>query len=404
MKIKIEERQLAIFILTTGITLNYVVDGLNKICSIYLPILSRSAIIYRALLQLFCISIIIFFINKQRVVWLLTFLYFLICFFVGNLYLKHIGGVEIHSIEQFIYFNKYFFIFFLFFAVYKVLKDRSLLLVFIENFKKIFLFNGCLALLGLFFKIKLFYITPLGTSRFGYDGLVISGNEASIFYLLGLFVFYFDWRWRDFKKSKYALIAAVLFCLLTGMKAVLLGVFLLFCFHLFSTLSVKKLAKIFLAFFALVLILIQSLPKLRVIFGYYYYRLDKQGFIYMFTGGRNTFIESRVIPFLKKWDIINYLIGGQNISNVDNFLSLTEMDFIDIFLFFGLVNGIIFVLLYKTAIVGKIKNKFYLFCVFSFLLLSFFAGHFFTSSVNPIYIIIVFSYLNCSVYEFYKKV
>lgn len=402
MKIKIRENQIAIFILTTGITLNYIVDGINKICSIYLPVLSRSALVYRILLQLLCIFAIFFFINKKRISWLLVFAYLLLCFFIGNIYLRYVVGVEIVLLEQFIYFNKYFFIFFLFFAVYKVLRNKNYLDVFIKNFKNIFLFNGSLALLGLLFKIKLFSIVPLGSSRFGYDGLIISGNEASIFYLLGLFVFYYDWRFR--KKSYYALLLTVLFCFLTGMKAVILGMVLLFLYHLFTTLSVKRLTKLFIVTFFVGATLIVSLARLQELFGYYYYFLQEKGFEYMFTGGRNTLIESRVIPFLSKWDPINYLIGGQNISNAEHYLALTEMDFIDIFLFFGIMNGILFLALYWKIIIGKIRSRFYLFCVFVFCLLAFFAGHYFTSSVNPIYIIVVFSYLNGGLYEYTRKV
>lgn len=122
----------------------------------------------------------------------------------------------------------------------------------------------------------------------------------------------------------------------------------------------------------------------------------------MFLGGRNIFITTRIIPFLKKWDVINYIIGGQNISNVNDHLALTEMDFIDLLLFFGIVNAVIFFMMYKSVIIGHIKNKFYLFIVFVFLLLAFFSGHFFTSSVNSLYILIVFSYLKFSNNEAYR--
>ncbi|UII81564.1 hypothetical protein [Flagellimonas sp. CMM7] len=394
MKVKIEEKQLAVFILTTGLVLNYIVDGVNKVCSIYLPILSRSAIIYRALLQILCIVIIVLFVNKKRVSWLLSFLFFLACFFISNLYLKYIVGIDVYLIEQFIYFNKYFFIFFLFFATYKVLAESSYLEKFIEVFKKVFLFNGFLALVGALLSIKAFFIVPEGpsASRFGYDGLIISGNEASIFYLLGLFVIYKDWRFK--KRGFNFFLLAIVFCFLTGMKAVLLGMALLFFYHLFTTISIKKLIGIFSLMSAMFLTLFLYAPKIRDLFGYYFYFLKEKGFVFMFTGGRNTLIDSRVLPFLENWDIINYLIGGQNISNIEDFLSLTEMDIIDLFLFFGVINGVLFLLLYKTQIVSKVKNTFYLFCVGVFILLAFFAGHFFTSSVNPIYIIVAFAYLN----------
>jgi len=102
---------------------------------------------------------------------------------------------------------------------------------------------------------------------------------------------------------------------------------------------------------------------------------------------------------LEKWGVINYIIGGQNISNIDEFLALVEMDFIDVFMFFGILNGFIFLYLYKKYIVGVIKNNYYFFVVVVFSLLAFFSGHFFTSSVNPIFIVIVFTYINIYIDE-----
>src|SRR5690606_17168353 len=136
-KLKISETQIALFLLITGVTLNYTFDGVNKLSSLYFPTFSRLAIIYRLLLELVCLSTIIVFFNKKRLTWMTWFFYFLICFFIGNLYLKYIIEINVSLVEQFIYFNKYFFIFFIFFATYKVLEDRDALQKVIENFKKV---------------------------------------------------------------------------------------------------------------------------------------------------------------------------------------------------------------------------------------------------------------------------
>ena len=392
MKLTITEQNTGFFLLTTGVTLNYLFDGVNKLGNLYFPSFSRSAIVYRLLLELVCIFMILVFFNKKRLIWLTSFLYFVTFFFIGNLYLKYIIQIDVFIVEQFIYFNKYFFIFFIFFATYKTLEDRDSLRIVIKNFKKVFIFNGLIAIVGLVFKIKLFSTFPIGTPRFGYDGLILAQNEASIFYLLGLFVFYYDWKVNK-KPLKYLLFVLFL-CLLTGMKAVFLGVILLASFHFFSRISAKKFIYIFVGLIAVTTTLVLSISKLKVLFGYYYWFFTNKGFWYTISGGRNTFIESRVVPFFENVGIINYLIGGQNISNVDDYLALVEMDFIDVFLFFGVVNGLAFLFLYKTYIVGRIKNKLFYFVFLVFFLLSFFSGHFFTSSVNPIFIIIVFSYLN----------
>src|SRR5690606_19494807 len=201
---------------------------------------------------------------------------------------------------------------------------------------------------GLIFNIRLFSTFPIGTPRFGYDGLINAQNEASIFYLLGLFVYYYDWKVHN--KPLRHLLFVVFLCMLTGMKAVFLGVLLLALFHFFYRTSLKKALYISFGFIAISTALILSFSKLKVLFGYYYWFFLKRGFLYTILGGRNTFIESRVVPTLEKWHLVNYIFGGQNISNANDYLALVEMDFIDAFLFFGLVNGFIFLLLYKQYI------------------------------------------------------
>ena len=392
MKLKITEHSIGFFILTSGVTLNYVFDGINKFGSLYFPTFSRSAILYRLLLEFVCVSVIFIFFNKKRMNWLILFTYFVSCFIAGNLYLKYVIEIDVFLIEQFVYFNKYFFIFFIVFATYKTIGNKESLQRIITNFKKVFLFNGYIAIIGFLFKINLFSTFPIGTPRFGYDGLILAQNEASIFYLLGLFVYYYEWQVNK-KPLKY-LFFVLFICLLTGMKAVFLGVVLLAIFHFLSKMSLKKTIYLILGLTFSVTALVLSFSKLKVIFGYYYWFFVNKGFLYTILSGRNTFLESRVVPLLEKWDIINYFIGGQNISNVADYLGLVEMDFIDLFLFFGVLNGLFFLFVYKTQIIGRIKNNFFYFVVFVFLLQSFFSGHFFTSSVNPIYIIIVFAYIN----------
>lgn len=394
MELRVTEKKIASFILTTGVTLNYIADAFNKIAMTYFPVLSRSAIVYRLMLQLFCIIVSLFFLNKKRLNWLLIFIFFALCTLIGNLSLKYVSDIDINLIEQFIYFNKYFFIFFIFFAVSRVLEERDLVTRFTRNFIKIYFFNGYLSLLGLIVGIEFFSISPI---RFGYVGLIKAANEASVFYLLGLFVVYYDWNY--FKKSKIKLLLVILFCAISGLKAVYLGMVLLLLFHIISRLTLMRFLKISAVLVTVISVIVLNVSKLKEIFGYYYYFFMKRGFVYMFTGGRNTFIESRVLPFLGKYTPINYLFGGQNISNVDDFLVMTEMDFVDVFLFFGIINGLFYLYCYKKYIVGVIQNNYFKAVVLIFFFLAFFAGHFFTTSVNPIYIIIVFSYLN---YNFEK--
>src|SRR5690606_23403053 len=114
---------------------------------------------------------------------LITYFYFLLSFLISNLYLRYVIEVDVYLIEQLVYFNRYFFIFILYFALYKVLNSRQHLSAIAKVFRKLFVFNGLLAIAGLLLGITLFESIPDGVPRFGYSGLILAQNEASIFYL-----------------------------------------------------------------------------------------------------------------------------------------------------------------------------------------------------------------------------
>ena len=117
-------------------------------------------------------------------------------------------------------------------------------------------------------------------------------------------------------------------------------------------------------------------------------------------GGRNELFVDRFKGRTSVVDLIKFLTIGDNVALSERAYAIIEMDIIDVLLFFGLLNGLIYLLLFKKYIIGVVNTRYYLFVLFLFFMISFFSGHFFTSIVNGLYILIAFTYLRD--YEYSK--
>lgn len=390
-------RKVFIYILV----LNYFFDGLNKIFGLYYPDFSRIGLLFRVSSQMLIFVLMFVFLSRQRLNGLIIFFYYSVCFITANLVLKLTSNLSFSIFEQFVYFNKYFFIFFAFFIFDEFLKNKKNLHEVKSIFLKIFYFNGWLALIGLIFDVRLFRIFTVQTTsiRFGYNGLINAINESSIFYLLALVLIYHDWRHTG--KKGYKLWLAILFTLLVGTKAVYIGLILLVIYHIFTTVSLKKLLIAFSVISLFLVTLFKNIEKLFNVFDFIVYKVKNEGVLYTFMGGRNELFFARFEGRTSMIDIIKFLTIGDNVALSQRTYSIIEMDLFDVLLFFGLFNGIIYLLLFKIYIVGVINTSFYFFVVFLFFMISFFSGHFFTSIVNGLYILIVFTYLRD--YEYFKQ-
>lgn len=380
-----------VFIYT--LVLNYIFDALNKIFGLYYPDLSRIGLLFRISFQVLIFILILIFLSRRRLNGLIIFSYYLICFLIANLTLKFDSSLNFSVLEQFIYFNKYFFLLMAFFLFEEFLNNKENLNKVKNIFLKIFYFNGWLALIGFVFDLRLFRIfTQHKTSlRFGYNGLINAINESSIFYLLAVVVIYHDWRYSA--KKNYYFFLAIFFTLIVGTKAVYLGLFFLIIYHLITTINLKKLIIVFGSILTSSIILYMNIERLRSVFGFIVYKANNVGLFYTFMGGRNELFLERFKGNITFVNLIRYLTIGDNVALKEKAYSIIEMDIIDVLLFFGLFNGLLYLMLFKRYIIGVVNTKYYLFVVFLFFMISFFSGHFFTSIVNGLYILIVFNYL-----------
>ena len=128
---------------------------------------------------------------------------------------------------------------------------------------------------------------------------------------------------------------------------------------------------------------------------FFYDAIEKHGWLSMLLSGRDDYVNTKVVAVINSWNIINYLFGGQDQNRF-----CIEMDFFDLFLFFGIIGSIFYLLLmFNTIFQVKKVYPFFLFFISCFFLLAFLGGHFFSSAVNSIYLCLVgmFFYVSHSI-------
>jgi len=104
---------------------------------------------------------------------------------------------------------------------------------------------------------------------------------------------------------------------------------------------------------------------------------------------RDELLMERTLPFINEhWNIYNYLFGG-----VSDIATKSQMELFDIFFFFGIVGGIIYLYIYLKAFLTfkpTLAVKYMLLALFMFVLL---AGNFFFYPSIAIYLVILAEYL-----------
>jgi hypothetical protein len=123
----------------------------------------------------------------------------------------------------------------------------------------------------------------------------------------------------------------------------------------------------------------------------------EKGLLHMLLSGRNDILKNETILVFKDWTILNIIIGGVDINKY-----IIEMDFVDLFLFFGFFGSVIYLyMFYKSFIHVLLWHKFFTFFIFSVLFLAALGGHFFKSPTSAVYFTLVNLYFQN--YRFRQK-
>ncbi len=341
---------------------------------------SRVSVIVKVVFIIYFIILLLFKHHKVNKKSFYTVGLIVVLFLFGSWMNSLSGGIQ--NIQyNFLYLSKYLFIFILYdFYSFFSRKSKDRLYKFIEAF---LIFNSVLIIMAVIFQIDAFQ-TYLRGDRFGYNGLLYMVSQSTYIYIFLIAVYLNQYINTSKVKVKYILILVA--SIMTGTKAILLFLALMSLF-----LFVKKrwyanksfyvtftVATLFLTFIFKPIIL----PKIGLLLGYY----KENGFLAMFFSGRNFLLEEVMYLVSNKLDIVSIFFGGFPFYDLR-----TELGLIDVFLFFGVIGGIVYLYFYYKILlkdITQLRKPFIYYFLAALFLIVFLGGNYFTNAIISIYILV----------------
>ncbi|PWH83879.1 hypothetical protein DIS18_04820 [Algibacter marinivivus] len=369
-------------------TLFFIGDFLSKISNIYLD---GSFYRVNGFLKLgFEIVLFYYFVvnfRKQKI--LLYPISFLFLFVINQFSIENSFSIFFKGWSSGnIYFLNRFLYIFLFIAVFQFVELKTQTFPKIVNIlEKVLIINGFLILLGFLFDLNIFKTYP-STVRFGYNGIFAKNGEVSYYYMFLISSLYYNFLGKR-QVNLIKLFFILLTSLLLGKKVMFLYLALLALFHLLIISKQKKILRpiIFFTFIIAVFLknnIINNIIKYSSFWGNAY---NEYGLMGAVTSTRSILLEKAIQYISNEWNFINYLIGG-----IEYNIYKVEFEFVDIFLFFGLIGVVIyFLFLINYFFERGNRNKNYLLTII--LICSFFSGSLFLSVGCMMFLYITFKEL-----------
>lgn len=257
--------------------------------------------------------------------------------------------------SNFFYLIKYLYPF-IFLGVFSLTKNKEEIISrYFGILEKVLIVNAFFVFFGFFLSIDYFQSYP-HSNRFGYDGL-----------LDRLFFIYFSMivilRRVFLSKIDSRFLIICLASLLSGTKLILLFFALLAVFYLYEKRKIRVLYIVSIILGLGIVFLKPIVNYAAKIFPFWQHLLTKYGYLTVLLSERDLLIQNVLEYFRNECTLNNFFFGGMEFTKY-----ATQMDFIDLFLFFGVTGSAIYI-----TLLSKIVNKYYHFIP---LIASCFAGGF----------------------------
>lgn len=311
----------------------------SHIVGLALPALGIFKII---LFLFFLIILIINFKKRQQFLFYGGFLFLVVI--VGEINWDIFINSGCYSYQCFLktnFFNlvKYLYPFF-FIGVFSLIKKKQESISrYFDILEKLLIINVFFVFLGFIFSID-FFQSYLHSNRFGMSGLIEPGFFE---YLLMITIS----RSLFLGKLNCKFFIFCLASLFIGTKAV----FLFFVILIFYYLYEKKKSKLLLFYSVFLFLSLVFLKSILNFFAFYFPfwqpLLNKYGIMTVVTSTRNWNVQNTIEFAKMNGTVKNFFVGGGELSK-----QYVEMDTIDLFLFFGIIGGIVY-LLFLSKIINK---------------------------------------------------
>lgn len=324
----------------------------------------------KGFISVLSVFIIIFTTSQKKS--LLPFILLGICFVIGQ------WTLDIpFSINNLIIFGKFITPLLLIFIFNKVTRNLKSSERLFKLFEWVLVVNSMLIFIGFLFKVKLFQ--SYMWFRFGYNGLFVTSGVSSFCTIIALAYFFFAYKQEVWKNYKFWIL--LVSSAFIGTKVVYIGMVLLliaivlqlnhkFKKHLALLIIIAFITAFYLAFFE---------------FGLFAKITSEKGLLSSILSLRDELFLERTWPYIQdQWNWINYLFGG-----ITDFSLRSQMEFIDVFFFWGILGGVIYLTsfghYYFTFKLDKAQKLFFAFFIFILLL----TGNFFLYSTIIIFLLVL---------------
>ncbi|WP_377716137.1 hypothetical protein [Pseudofulvibacter geojedonensis] len=269
-----------------------------------------------------------------------------------------------------------------FVAFFLNLKDKKIADNLLNIFKYVLVVNSIFILFGVLTEFKILTSYPRSLERFGSDGLFNKVNEVSHLYNILIANLYYNYI--KSKKDLWLLLYIVVISTFLGTKTVLLFLSLLLIFHLTVIAKRKKIFRIILCFIGVVFILFfDKIMSFVFNLSPFWKELTVKYDIFTLLFSKRDLLFIKVLEYFDTyWNKVNFLIGGSFYSR--NFI-FTQMDIVDVFIFFGGIGTIVYILFiirYFSSNVNRFAIIIFSFVFFCGLL----SGALFLSVLSMIYL------------------
>lgn len=369
------------------VVLFFLSDFLTKVSLVYFD---SSFLRFAGIIKLGFEFIMLFFLIKEFKfnTALILGLILILAFFVSN-FIKSEPINHDQLLKNAYYANRflYIFIFIGFLKLYDVHFSGND--EFIKLFKTVLYMNAILIIVAFIFEIELFR-SYFSSSRFGYDGIFSKHGEAAYYYIFLISILYFEYIKNKSRKNLLILISISLVVILLGKKNILLFLFLLFLAHIIFVLKKGKALGLLLIIFIPIILLLKEalLNGLFILSPYWENQYKSHGFMGMITSLRSNQLVDFINYIQSNWNVLNYFVGA---GEYDEYI--VEFEFVDVFMFFGLIGIIIFICLFKRYFYNK-SNKISRLLLFCILMTSFFSGALFLSVTGMMFFNVIFQWIN----------
>ncbi|MFK7747173.1 MAG: hypothetical protein AB8B65_02155 [Kordia sp.] len=328
----------------------------------------------------------IYFVLHLRNTKLATYIYILVGIFVIDFIIK-VYNQEAFAVltSRSYYFLKLIFFFLLLLALKDFKKEHLE-----KTINALFLIaqiNLIFIVIGFLFKIDIFKSYPY-TIRFGFNGIISEPGISSYFYMLLAIIAYLKYVYK--KGSLVNLLFMCIGVFFLGTKSGLLFLAIIAFIHILILLKKNVYRISFVAALIISFVVLKdkiiSLAINSFSFGPYIY--EKHGLITFITSKRDLLLEDAIVYMKQNWNVGNYLIGGMDLK-----AHRVEFEFVDIFMFLGIIGLFVHILMLKKVFFHKKQDWLYTVFFITILLISSLGGNLFFSITNAFCFAVVFSYL-----------